>query len=413
MMLRLIICICSLTIVACATDKVYACCEDPVACFTGPWEVYCGDNATFTCTSYDYESAISSRSWSAGGGTPSTGSGTTFTTKWCTTGTKYVSLTVWDSDCSVGCCPNKSDSYGRSVNVLSVTVASVTSDKGAACAGCTITFTATTNPAGKYGCLEWSGGGTPATGSGQTFTTSWSTAGTKTVTASCCGSSISKPVTIVEVASVTSDKDETCDGVNVTFTVTTNPPGFGSLVSWSGGGTPGTGAGTTFTTKWSTGGTKTVTATCGTSSKSKQITILAGCDCTITSTQEHYMSVGSVTDDCGNTLTLTFNDNVYCYYYNGLEVGNCPYLGGENTILYFKTINGKRFAQTIHISMDDFNDGSIWDEGTQYKYDSVIWDYDCISDTGSPSKTPIEHPTIKGGDDGTGGEFEETYCPPI
>jgi len=412
MKLRLVIYIFGLTIVVCATARVYACCEEPVAYFTGPPFVYCGDEATFTCTSTDADSSISSRYWIASGGTPSTGTASTFTTKWCTAGIKLVTLTVWDSDCSVGCCPNKSDSYNRDFGVPPVAIDSVSSDKDAACAGCTITFTATTIPPDKYGCLEWSGGGTPATGSGQTFTTSWSTAGTKTVTASCCGSSKPKQVTIVEVASVASDKNEACDGENVTFTVTTNPPGFGSLVSWSGGGTPATGSGATFTTKWSTGGTKTVTATCGTSSKYKQVTILAACDCTIVGSW-HNMSVGSESDECDNTLTLTFNNNVYCYYYNRLKVGNCPYLGGENIIGYWKTINEKRFYATYHKSMDDKNDGSQGDEGTQYKYDSVIWRYDCISNPGSPSKTAIEHPTIKGGDDGTGGAFEEAYCPPI
>ena len=123
------------------------------------------------------------------------------------------------------------------------------------------------------------------------------------------------------------------------------------------------------------------------------------------------MPVGNVNDGCGNTLTLTFNDNVYCYYYNGLKVGNCPYSGGLNIIGYWETINGKRFYQTYHISMDDTNDGSEWDEGTKYKYDSVIWGYYCISDPGSPSKEAIEHPTIRGGDDGTGSAFEELPCP--
>lgn len=89
------------------------------------------------------------------------------------------------------------------------------------------------------------------------------------------------------------------------------------------------------------------------------------------------------------------------------------YGGGLNIIGYWKTINEKRFWATYHKSMDDTNDGSVWDEGTRYKYDSVIWLYNCISDPGTPYKVAIEHPTIKGGDDGTGGDFEELYCPPI
>jgi hypothetical protein len=124
------------------------------------------------------------------------------------------------------------------------------------------------------------------------------------------------------------------------------------------------------------------------------------------------MPVGSLNDNCSNTLTLTWNGVVYCYYYNGLKVGNCPYHYGLNVIGYWKTINEKRFYQTYHKSMDDANDGSDEDEGTEGKYDSVIWRYDCISG-GTPDKTGIEHPTIRGGDDGTGSNFEESYCPPI
>lgn len=137
-----------------------------------------------------------------------------------------------------------------------------------------------------------------------------------------------------------------------------------------------------------------------------------GCDCTIGGDWT-VMPLGSVNDNCNNTLTLTFNNNVYCYYYNGLKIGNCPYLGGENTIGYWKTFNVKRFYATYHKSMDDKNDGSFFDEGTKYEYDSVVWSYDCISASGSPDKEGIEHPYIKGGDDGDGSDFEELYCPPL
>jgi hypothetical protein len=154
------------------------------------------------------------------------------------------------------------------------TVASVSADKDEACVGCDITFTATTSPTGLEDDVSWSGGGSPSTGTGATFTTSWDTIGTKTVTASLCDSSVSEDVTIAEVASVTADKDDACVNENITFTVTTNPAGHYDLVSWSGGGTPASQeGGQTFTTQWSTCDTQTVTATCGSSSKSKSVTI--------------------------------------------------------------------------------------------------------------------------------------------
>jgi len=67
-------------------------------------------------------------------------------------------------------------------------------------------------------------------------------------------------------------------GQSVTFTVTTDPPGWYYCVSWSGGGNPATqSGGQTFDTSWDSSGTKTVTASCccgGTSSKSKQVKVI-------------------------------------------------------------------------------------------------------------------------------------------
>jgi hypothetical protein len=82
-------------------------------------------------------------------------------------------------------------------------------------------------------------------------------------------------LTIVGVDGVTSDKEVTCIHSAVTFTVTTDPPGNEDLVNWSGGGSPATQAGgATFTTSWSATGSYTVTATCGTSSKTKTVKVV-------------------------------------------------------------------------------------------------------------------------------------------
>lgn len=86
-------------------------------------------------------------------------------------------------------------------------------------------------------------------------------------------------VRVVKVDSITSDKDTAVLCENITFTVTTNPTGYGYLISWSGGGSPATGSGSQFTTCWNCTGTKTVTASCGTSDASKNvsITLPGGC----------------------------------------------------------------------------------------------------------------------------------------
>ena len=78
----------------------------------------------------------------------------------------------------------------------------VSSDKDVACVGDDIVFTATTDPPGKSDCVNWSGGGYPASDSGTSiFTTYFDAGGEETVTASIdstngCTSSEGKQVTI-------------------------------------------------------------------------------------------------------------------------------------------------------------------------------------------------------------------------
>lgn len=84
-----------------------------------------------------------------------------------------------------------------------ITINSVSSDKDAACVNCDITFTAYVT--GSCSCVDWSGGGDPATASDTcTFTTHWDSPGTKTVTATpdCGDGAKQKQVTIVEVDKV-------------------------------------------------------------------------------------------------------------------------------------------------------------------------------------------------------------------
>jgi len=57
------------------------------------------------------------------------------------------------------------------------------------------------------------------------------------------------------------DPDEQVINCDVTFTAETILPGYESHIAWSGGENPSTGSGQTYTTQWSTPGTKTVTAT--------------------------------------------------------------------------------------------------------------------------------------------------------
>jgi len=105
-------------------------------------------------------------------------------------------------------------------------------------------------------------------------------AGEYTITAEAedLGLSATATLIVVEVTGVTADKDAVCVGCDVTFEVTTNPDGHEDMVQWTAeadeGQEPDTQAGgKTFTTHWDTKGEKTVTASCGTSSKDYTVTV--------------------------------------------------------------------------------------------------------------------------------------------
>ena len=241
-----------------------------------------------------------------------------------------------DSDCG-----NPSCNECVSCACVEVTVASATSDEDAACVGCSVTFTATTEPTGHESEVSWSGGGDPSTGTGATFVTTWQTTGTKMVTASLCGSSVSENVTIAEVASVTADEDDACINEDVTFTVTTNPPGHYDLISWSGGGNPPSQeGGQTFTTKWSTCGTQTVTATCGTSSDSDSVTIKGVASVTASESEVcdgEIVVFITVTVPTGNESNITWSG------------GGTP-ATGTGAVFYTKWTTGSTGARTVTAS---------------------------------------------------------------
>ncbi len=142
-------------------------------------------------------------------------------------------------------------------------------------------------------------------------------------------------------------------------------------------------------------------------SDSNSVTVIVKSD---KSMGEEVIVTGSFSreDECNNTLTLIALGNAYCLLYNGQLVGNCPYNNGGNYIRYWMTADKMRFWGTYFKSEDNTNDGSIDDEGTINKYDSVERVYDCIYNL--MQYVCIEHPTEKGGDDGTGSNCEVLLC---
>ncbi|HEY3412833.1 MAG TPA: PKD domain-containing protein [Armatimonadota bacterium] len=223
---------------------------------SGPTEICPNTEATYTVTTIPagFEDRVT---WT-GGGNPVGWSGATFTTKWDTHGTKTVMASLCGQSQSV------------TVNVKQVTLQSLDCPPGPVCPGENATFSATTSDCPES--VHWTGGGTPASWDGSSFTTNWDAPGTHTVTATVDGQSQTCQITVKQpTITAISGPSSVCPGEAATFTATVNE--CADFVKWIGGGNPPSGQGDSFTTTWSTPGTHTVTATVGTSSRSATVTV--------------------------------------------------------------------------------------------------------------------------------------------
>ncbi len=313
---------------------------------------------------------------------------------------------------------------GNTRTITVVRVLDVTVSPSEECVDNDVTFTVVTSPSGHASLIDWSGsGGTPATGSGtQTFDIQWDTYGHKYVRAKCDGHICSfcdgsKTVTIKGMAAVSADKLTPCEGENVIFTAYTSPSGNEGSVTWSGGGTPATGTGETFTTKWTTGSTgdRTVTATyCG-HSKQRTVNVRMDCDCTKKGepNQVPPLPFGCpsgcdsnsqpvfIDDNCGNEIQVECK-SPGCYlrwFYedssNKHYIGHCPYYGGQNTVVYWLTLNGDRYHSIKYRSLNPYKDGTPNDQGTKDVYDWVVWcTDDCIEEPAWPDEYCRESITL-------------------
>jgi len=149
---------------------------------------YCKGDSTTVTANLDYSASGCTIVW-GGDASFSNQSGLTATATFNTTG---ENLKIW---ARTNCTPTYIKKYSSPFTVYELD--SVTSDKASATLCEDIMFTAVTNPAGHGDDTQWSGGENPTpTGSGSTFTTSYTCIGQKTVTASLCDSNKPKNVTI-------------------------------------------------------------------------------------------------------------------------------------------------------------------------------------------------------------------------
>jgi hypothetical protein len=196
--------------------------------------------------------------WSAPTGTPSTGSGTTFSSTFpssSTTTTHSVTVTS-----------------GGVTSTCTVTIPGVITGELVCIPptqGATIGQVVTIGATGVAGPYTWSAPtGSPASGAGASFNTSYATAGTKTVTVTASGQTKTCTVVVTEAPTtlVCAPPTQTV-GIGAPAAMTAT--GGTGTYSWSapGGVTP-SGTGAAFSTSYATAGTRTVTVTSGTQTAS-------------------------------------------------------------------------------------------------------------------------------------------------
>ena len=182
-------------------DKSLVCVGESVTFSVTTDSVDNGGIKQFNCpdsTVTDFDGPVApTYSWVISGpGNPVSGNGNTVTFTPPTNGTYSCQFTA---SANRDCPPDPVTFNGGSVNVADVT--SITSSENVVCVDESVTFTANGGPF-PPGKPTWIGDGSPGSGSGSSFTTSWSTPGIKTVTAKCLGAGMSTTVKVVEVESL-------------------------------------------------------------------------------------------------------------------------------------------------------------------------------------------------------------------
>ncbi len=212
----------------------------PVTCTASP----SGGTAPYTIT------------WSSSG-SPAAGSGTSYTTTFATKGTFSVRLNVTDAN--------------RAFTIQTISV-SVTGQPivdngscGTATAGKPVTCTASPTGGTAPYTIAWRSTGTPATGTGTSYTTTFATKGTFSVTLNVTDANSKFTVqTISVVVAAQPIVDNGSCGPAVAGqpdTCTASPTGGTTpyTITWKSSGTPATGSGTTYTVTFSSKGPATVT----------------------------------------------------------------------------------------------------------------------------------------------------------
>ncbi len=187
-------------------------------------------------------------SWSAPGGIPSSGSSSSFQTKYSTSGQKIVTVTSNGTN----------DTCAVQVNQIVVNPVDCSPSFQSVNVGQTANFFAS----GGNGVFSWSApSGNPSSGSSSQFSTSYSTSGSKTVTVSSSGTSDTCGVQVNQIVNAVECTPSFQSG-DVNQTMFFSASGGNGVFSWSApSGNPSSGSGSTFNTSYSTSGQRNVTVT--------------------------------------------------------------------------------------------------------------------------------------------------------
>src|SRR5207249_619436 len=194
-------------------------------------------------------------------GTPATGTGTSYTTTFAAKGSQVVNATARDN--------NAVTKLGQATVVVAAQPIVVTVTCGTATVGKPVTCNASATGGTAPYTFSWSApGGSPATGTGASFTTTYATKGTFVVNATATdlnGAKKSQTASIVVTAQPLA-VTVTCGTATAGKPVTCNASATGGTApytyTWSApGGSPATGTGASFTTTYAAKGTFVVNAT--------------------------------------------------------------------------------------------------------------------------------------------------------
>lgn len=251
----------------------------PVTCAPATQTVLVGDSANFTAGGGDG----SNYTWTATGGAPASGTGASFATSYASFGSGTKSVTV-SSNSTTATCSVSLTATNLSVALTANPTSGTTPLTSSLTATVTSNLSGTTNYKIWYDCPSYNSathgsytysqmktlcsGGNDAPYAHDSYLSdtdnrdnTYSGAGTyRAVVLVEKGSSVASNYADVTVypALACSPATQTVDvNQNATITVT----GGNGTFAWSGGGTPATGSGASFVTKYPTGGTKPITVT--------------------------------------------------------------------------------------------------------------------------------------------------------